>query len=230
MRHILFLLLFISIGFRSAAQKDLDLIVNKVLDAMGGKEKLMSVTSVKKMGNIEFAGQKIPINYYAVHKMGERTEFIFSGMTGYSIITKDSGFNFSPFNGQTSPENVTAEDVKLAQDELDLHGVLVDYKEKGYIVELLENEDVDGVEALQLKITISPNKTLYYFVDPAGYYIIRIKTVSISNGQQNTNKTDFYNFKKTKEGVLFPFTYDNITFDTIELNLPLEDKLFRATK
>ena len=35
---------------------------------------------------------------------------------------------------------------------------------------------------------------------------------------------------KTKEGVLIPFTFDNITFDTVELNVPLDDKLFKPTR
>ncbi len=222
--------LFLSISINSTAQENADDVVNKITDAMGGKEKLLTVNSIKKTGNIEFAGQKIPFNYYAVHKTAQRTEFTLSGMTGYFIVARDSGFNFNPFNGQTSPENMTAEDVKLAQDELDLQGVLVDYKSKGYAVELLESEDVDGVDALQLKIIISPNKTLFYFIDPSNYYVIRIKTVSISNGQQSNNNVDYYNFKKTKEGVLYPFTFDNITFETIELNIPIDEKLFKPSK
>ena len=94
----------------------------------------------------------------------------------------------------------------------------------------MENEDVDGVDAFQLKITISPNKTHFYFIDPSGYYIIRIKTVTISNGQQNVNSTDYYNFKKTKEGILYAYTMGNITFDTIVINVPLDDKLFKPIK
>lgn len=224
-----FLLLAFFAG-NSIAQNNVDDIINKVLEAQGGKEKLLAIKTVLMKGNIEFSGQKIPFNYYAIDKAALRTEFTFSGLTGYSIVTKDSGFNFNPFQGQSSPENMTAEDVKLAQNDLDQQGVLVNYKDKGYTVEQLENEDVDGVDAIQLKIIIAPNKTLYYFVDPSNYYVIRIKTVSVSNGQQNRNSSDYYNFKKTKEGVLLPFTFDNITFDTVELNVPIDDKLFKPTR
>ena len=212
------------------AQGNMDDVINKVIEAQGGKEKLLAINTVLKKGNIEFSGQKIPFNIYAVNKKGQRIEFSFSGLTGYNIVTKDSGFNFNPFQGQSAPENMTAEDVKLGQNDLDQSGVLVNYKEKGYTVELLENEDVDGVDAIQLKITVLPNKTLYYFIDPSNYYVIRIKNISVSNGQQSRNSVDYYNFKKTKEGILFPFTFDNITFDTIELNQPLDDKLFKPTR
>ncbi len=231
MRITIALLLFISFAIPVRAQKtDVDAVVNSVINTLGGREKLLSVNSIKKSGNIEFGGQKIPFNYYAINKKAQRTEFVFSGMTGYFIVTKDSGYNFNPFQGQTSADNMTAEDVKLAQDDLDLGTTLVDYKSKGYTIDLLENEDVDGVDAFQLKITISPNKTLFYFIDPSGYYIIRIKTVTISNGQQNVDSTDYYNFKKTKEGILYAYTFGNITFDSIEINIPLDEKLFKPVR
>ena len=214
----------------SPAQTTADEVINKAIDAQGGKEKLLTIKTVKMVGNIEFSGQKIPFNLYAIDKTAYRTEFTFSGLTGYTIVTKDSGFNFSPFQGQTSPESMTAEDVKLAQNDLDQQGILINYKEKGYAVELLENEDVDGVDALQLKITINPNKTLYYFIDPSNYYIIRIKTVAVSNGQQQRYTNDFYDFKKTADGFLFPHTQDNITFDKIEVNVPVDEKLFKPSR
>ena len=221
------LLLFSTIVF---AQANVDEVINKVMDAQGGKEKLLTIKTVKMIGNIEFSGQKIPFNLYAIDKTAYRSEFTFSGLTGYTIITKDSGFNFSPFQGQTSPESMTAEDVKLSQDNLDQQGVLVNYKEKGYTVDLMENEDVDGVDALQLKVTITPNKTQYYFIDPSNYYIIRIKTVSVSNGQQQRYTNDFYDFRKTAAGIILPYTQDNITFDKIEVNVPVDEKLFKPTR
>jgi len=228
-RSCLFVILLI-FSLTAFTQANADEVINKIIDAQGGKEKLLTIKTVKMTGNIEFSGQKIPFNVYAIDKTAQRTEFSFSGLTGYTIITKDSGFNFSPFQGQTSPESMTAEDVKLAQNDLDQQGILVNYKEKGYAVELLDNEDVDGVDALQLKITITPNKTLYYFIDPSNYYIIRVKTVAVSNGQQQRNTNDFYDFKKTAEGYLFPHTQDNITFDKIEVNVPVDEKLFKPTR
>lgn len=230
MRLICSLLLLALAAGSTFAQTNPDEVIGKILDAQGGKEKLLTIKTVKMSGNIEFSGQKIPFNYYAIDKTAQRTEFTFSGLTGYFIVTKDSGFNFNPFQGQKTPENMTAEDVKLSQNDLDQQGILLNYKTKGYAVEQLENEDVDGVDAIQLKISVTPNKTLYYFVDPSSYYIIRIKTVQLSNGQQQRSSVDYYDFKKNKDGYMFPYAYDNITYDTIEVNAVLDDKLFKPTR
>lgn len=222
-----FLLSFI---ISAGAQKTPEEVITKVIDAMGGREKLLSIQSVKKMGSLDIGGQKIPFNYYCINGKAEKTEYSFSGLTAFQLVTKDSGYNFIPFNGMQAPERMTAEDVKQAQDELDQQGVLLDYAAKGHSVELLDREDVDGVDAIQLKINLQSGKTLFYYIDPDTYYVIRIKIKGKTNGQEYTNISDFYNFKKTKEGILLPFTIDNITFDTIEINSPIDNKIFEVKK
>ena len=212
------------------AQNKLDKIIDKVIETMGGKEKLMSVKTIQKMGHGEEQGVKYPFNYYAAHNIAERTEFSFNGLTGYQVITKDSGFNFSPFGGMSTPERMTDEDIKLATDEYDLESPLVNYQTKGHTIELMENEDIDGVDALQLRVNLKNGKTIFYFIDPDTYYIIRTTAKGVSNGQEFTNTVNYYNFKKTREGILYAFTIDNVTYDSIEINIPLDNKLFSTKK
>jgi hypothetical protein len=230
MKKTVFALLLATLASTGFAQNKLDKIIEKVIETMGGKEKLMTVKTIKKMGNGEQQGVKYPVNYYAVHNISERSDFSFNGLTGYQIITKDSGFNFSPFGGMATPERMTDADVKLASDEYDLESPLVNYQAKGHTIELMENEDIDGVDAIQLRTNLKNGKTIFYFIDPDTYYIIRTTAKGVSNGQEFSNTSNYYNFKKTKEGILFPFTVDNVTFDNIELNIPLDDKLFSTKK
>ena len=230
MRKTVFLLLLIACCTTAFTQNKLDNILEKVIETMGGKEKLMTVKTIKKMGNGEQQGVKFPVNYYAVHNISQRSDFSFNGLTGYQIVTKDSGFNFSPFGGMSTPERMTDEDIKLSSDDLDLEGSLLNYQAKGHTIDLMENEDIDGVDAIQLRVNLKNGKTVFYFIDPDTYYIIRTTAKGVSNGQEFTNTSNYYNFKKTKEGILYPYTIDNLTFDTIEINIPLDDKLFSTKK
>ncbi len=230
MKKTVLALLLAILGTTAFAQGKLDKIIEKVIETMGGKDKLLTVKTIKKMGNGEQQGVKYPVNYYAVHNISERSDFSFNGLTGYQIITKDSGFNFSPFGGMATPERMTDADVKLATDEFDLESPLVNYQAKGHTIDLMENEDIDGVDAIQLRANLKNGKTIFYFIDPDTYYIIRTTAKGVSNGQEFSNTSNYYNFKKTKEGILFPFTVDNVTFDNIELNIPLDDKLFSTKK
>lgn len=232
MRKALFTFMFFASSLITFCQNKVDLIVNRVIDTMGGKEKLLTISSIKKLGFGEIRGNgvKYPQNYYAVHNKAERTDFTFNGLTGYQIVTMDSGFNFSPFAGMTAPERMTMEDIKLSASELDQQGLLVNYKEKGSTIDLMENEDIDGVDAIQLRMNVKNGLTIFYFIDPDTYYIIRTVTKGVSNGNEFTNTSNFYNFKRTKEGILFPYTVDNVNFETIEVNVPIDEKLFSTKK
>jgi hypothetical protein len=230
MKKTFLVLLLFAVVAPAFTQSKLDKIIDKVIETMGGKEKLMTIKTIKKTGNGEQQGVKYPVNFYAVHNLSERFEFSFNGLTGYQIVTKDSGFNFSPFGGISTPERMTDEDVKLASDDLDLEGSLVNYQAKGHTIDLMENEDIDGVDAIQLRVNLKNGKTVFYFIDPETYYIIRTTAKGVSNGQEFSNTSNYYNFKKTKEGILFPFTVDGLTYDTIEINISLDDKLFSTKK
>ena len=196
----------------------------------GGTEKLQGIKTIKKQGFAEQQGVKFPVNFYAVHNRSERTDFSFNGLTGYTIVTTDSGFNFSPFGGMTTPQRMTAEDVKLSSDDLDLEGPLVNYAAKGHTIELMENEDIDGVDAIQLRVLLKNGKTVFFFIDPDTWYIIRTTAKGVSNGQEFTSTNNFYNFKKNADGVLFAYTVDGLTYETIETNIPLDDNLFSTKK
>lgn len=230
MKKTIFAVFLLFIFCKAFSQTGADGVISRVIDTMGGKERLLKLRTIKKIGYAEQQGVKFPVNYYAVHNISQRTDFTYNGLTGYRIVTKDSGFNFSPFSGMAGAQRMTPEDIKLSSDEFDLEGSLINYSEKGHTVDVMENEDIDGVDAIQLRMNLKNGKTIFYFIDPDSYYIIRTVSKGVSNGQQFTNTFNYYNFKRTKEGILFPFTEDSVTYDVIEVNIPLEDKLFSSKK
>ena len=82
-----------------------DDIANKSLDAIGGKDKLLAIKNLYMEGDIHANGEQIQIkNWWVCHK-AMRTQYTLMGMTGYSIVTKDSGWNYNPFNGQKQADD-----------------------------------------------------------------------------------------------------------------------------
>lgn len=210
-----------------------DEIVNKYVDAIGGKEKMLALKSVKLNGSMNVQGMDIGIVVTAVNGVGSRTDISVPGMgEGFQIMNAKKGWNFMPFQGQASPEEVSPEVVKSSQNQLDIQGGLVNYKEKGSKVELLGKETVDGTEAYKLKLTNSAGKESTYFIDTKTYY--RIKSVaktSTPEGEVDV-ETSYSDFKKTPEGYLFPFAQTNsrgtVVFSSIEINKPVDEKIFTA--
>ncbi len=232
MKSFSIILFITTCALATHAQKTADEVIAKVIQAKGGMDKLKAIQTLKMQGIIEFGGGgiKVPLNLYFIHDKIFKQEFTFNGLTGYSIQARDTGWNFSPFNGMTSPERATPEDLKQGLNDLDIQSNFIDYASKGYSIELMEPEDVDGVDAIQLKLNVLPNKTVFYYIDPETWYIIRTKVKGISNGQEYTNISNYYNFKATSAGVVYPYTVDNVTYENIDVNAPIDPATFSIAK
>jgi hypothetical protein len=225
-KTLLSLAAVLSIGMLQA--QTVDQVIDKHLQAIGGKEKLSSIQSISWFGNIDNGGVKIPYRNFVMHNTASRYDVTYAGMQMYGIVNKDSGFTLNPFQGGTKPEAMTKESIQNNKNELDLQSNLNNYKAKGYTAELREKEDVDGVEAYTIKLVINPSKTIYYYIDPSTWYIIRQRVKSIENGQEFESATTFYDFKALPDGLVFPFIIDNITYDKIEVNTTIDPALFKV--
>jgi hypothetical protein len=157
-------------------------------------------------------------------------------MTAFTIMRTDSGWNFMPFNGMTSPEPMTAEELKIGQDGLDIQGELLDYAEKGHKVELMGKEDVDGTEAFKLKLTRKSGTEVVNYIDPSNYYLIRTVQKVKVNGQEVESKTNYSNFQKLAEGIVMPFTVEStsipapVNFKKFEVNVDIPENTFRPAQ
>jgi hypothetical protein len=187
-------ILAISLTVMSFAQTA-DELINKHIEAIGGKENWKKVNSMRSEATLSTQGIDIPVVITQVHNIGMKQEFTVMGMSGYSIIGVDGGWNFNPMQGQQKPEPITQDELNIGKEQLDLQGEFLDYKEKGHNVELLGNEDVDGTSCYKLKLTRKSGREATYLLDPKTFYIIRAISKMTANGQEmpapiNMNKIE----------------------------------------
>lgn len=210
-----------------------DEIINKHIAAVGGIDNWKKVNTMKITGAINAGGMEIPVIMTKVDDKAMKVEFTLNGMTGYQILTKTEGWAYSPFQGQTKPEALTAEDVKDSQDQLDIQGELMDYKAKGNKIESLGKDDVEGTECFKLKVTRPDGKEETEYIDVSNYYHIRTVMKMKANGKENEVVFNFSNFQKLPEGIVFPMSMDggngNINFKTVEINKPVDESMFKPT-
>ena len=221
------------IAFNASAQT-VDEVIDKHIEAMGGKEKLAGLKSLRMETNLSVQGMDIPVIQTRVHNVGQRVDISAMGMEGFVITTPTAGWTFMPFMGQTAAEAMPEDQVKESVDELDLQGSLLNYKEKGHTVELVGKEAVDGTEAYKIKLTTKGGKVRTFFIDPKNYYIIRTVAKATVNGQEQEVTINFADFKKTEEGYVFPhsiggaFGQGDMTVTKIEVNKPVDEKIFKV--
>lgn len=206
MKKLFSLLLTFSFLGMGAQAQTADEIITKNIKAMGGVDKLKSIQSVVMEGKINAQGMEIPISMSMVKNTAMRTDFSVMGMNAWMIMRKDSGWTFMPFQGQTKPEAVPADMLKETEDQLDLEGELVDYKEKGSTVEYLGMDDVEGTDCHKLKLVTKAGNVHYYLIDPKTFYTVRRIAKQNAGGKEVEVQVDMGNYKEVEGGFIFPFT------------------------
>lgn len=216
-----------------------DEIINKHIEAIGGKDNWKKVNSMVQTGTMSVQGAEIQLKRSIVHNTAARTDITLMGMTGYQIVTPTEGWSYMPFQGQAAVEAMTADQVKDQQEELDIQGVVIDYAAKGHTAEFIGKEDVEGTECLKVKMTLKNGKSQTLFFDPATYYIIKAVSAISANGQEAEVATSFSNYQKHSSGIVLamsttvpmgPGFNADLTIESVEINTTLDTSLFKPAK
>lgn len=218
-------------SIQSVKAQTADEVIDKYVTALGGKEKILSLKSVKKVGSLNVQGMDVGLTVTRVQGVGSRNDISVPGMgEGYQVVNPIKGWDFMPFMGQASPEEVSVDKLKSSLSLLDIQGSLVNYKEKGSQVEMSGKEKVENAECYKLKLTDKQGVISTLFIDSKSNYLVKsIITAKSYNGDINT-ELSFGDFKKTDEGYIFPFSEvmdrGTIIFTSIETNKPVDEKIF----
>ena len=227
------------IGSMALKAQTADEIVNKHIDAIGGKDKVASVKTLSVESTMEVMGNEAPSTTLIVNGMGYKSETDFNGQKIITCITDKGGWSLNPMMGQTAPEALPAEQTKASQSQLQIGGPLFNYASKGNMVELVGREDVGGVSAYKLKCTTKDSVVTTYFIDPNTYYVVKAIASSNVPGQEGETIITFSDYKKTDFGYVFPMGQQitlpqgitlNITHKKVEVNKEIDPKVFEMPK
>lgn len=223
----------LSILSLSSFAQTADEIVKKHIEAIGGKDNWAKVKSLRMEGVMKAQGAEIKITILQVDKKAMRQDIAVMGMNGYSIMTTTEGWSYMPFQGQTKPEPMTADDVKSAQDGLYLQDEFITYKELGKKLEYIGKDDVDGTECHKLKMTNKDGQETTFYIDPSNYYTIKQTTKFKANGKEQEGSNFYSNYKKLDEGIVYPMTvsggYGQTDVVKLEINPKVDESLFKPT-
>src|SRR6202023_1840835 len=146
-----------------------DELVAKNVEAKGGFEKLHAIRALRLSGRMRIQGDTVELGYVALIKQpgSIRYEASLQGLTVVQAYDGKQAWQINPFQGRKDPEKLSADDAKgLGEDAADFAGTLVDYKAKGYILDYLGTEAVDGTEAHKLRVTRPNGDISFVYLDP----------------------------------------------------------------
>ena len=224
-------------GVFSLQAQTADEIINKHVDAIGGKEVLAKVNSIYMEGNASAMGTDFPTNTTILAGKGFKTVTSVNGSEIIQCFTDTSGWSLNPMTGQATATALPPEMVEKGKSALQIGGELVNFKEKGFTDSLLGREDYNGVSAYKVKLT-EPGVEIVYLFDPNTYYTLKTDTKASMNGQDITSTTKYSDYKKTDIGYVVPTTlgvnnagYDiTITYNKVEVNKAVDPAIFVMPK
>ncbi len=230
MKKFITALFALSISITFVCAQTVDEIADAYTKAMGGKEKLMALNSVRMTGSMSTQGIDVPMVFSKLHMKGMRIDMEIMGSSNYQLGNLTKAYAFMPVMGQSAPEEMPAESFKSVLNEYDVQGFLFDYKAKGYKIVLAGKEKVDNAEAFKMEVTYPNGENRTYFIDVATNRLIKSISKRSVNGQEMENITTFADYKQNKDGYWFAYTLGssqgNIIFDTVETNVAIPETLF----
>jgi hypothetical protein len=224
-------------GAQTPKPLTLDEIVAKNVEAKGGMAALQALKSLRLTGKLLVNQGQLQLTYVETKKRpGEvRSEATLQGMTMVQAFDGATGWKISPFQGRKDPEKMSADDTKSLQEDAEIDGPLVDWKAKGSTVEYLGTEEIDGTQALKLKVTRKNGDISFVYLDPDHFLEIRTLTQRTEQGAQIEVESDFGDYEKVA-GVFVPMSIESgprgaqdkqkTLIDKAEPNVDVDDAIF----
>jgi hypothetical protein len=228
------LALFATVSVSSQTAEE---IVNKNVKAMGGKDKLNAIKSMKMSGKLKVQGMELPMTMYLKKPNTMRSETTVQGMNIISAYESKSktGWMINPLSGDKKAQKMNQEQTTEMEDTGDMMvGPLTNYKEKGSTVELIGKEDMEGTEVFKIMLTKKNKDVVYYYIDASTFLILK-ETSKVKFQDKEIEAETYYSNYKTINGITLATTseqksggqlQEQITMDKIEFDVPMDDALF----
>jgi len=235
MRSLFFATMLVVATHAIAHAESVDDIIAKNLEARGGADKLKNVQTLKMTGKMMVGpGIEAPFTIEMKRPRRMRFEIVVQGMTIVQTVDGDTGWTIQPMMGKKDAERMSADDLKEAQDQADFDGPLIDYKKKGYKVELAGKEKIEGTDAYKLKVTKKNGDIELIYLDAESFLEIKSEGKRMVRGAPVEFDSTTSDYKRVS-GMMFPFSAEmgskaekaKLSFTNVEVNGKVDDARFK---
>jgi len=234
-KHLVWFL-FCAVLVPAAFAQSADEVIGKYLEARGGLDKIKAVDSARLKGTMTMGGQmEAPFVWTWKRPNKLRVEFTIQGQTGVQAFDGESGWSLMPFMGVTDPQPMAEDETKVFAEQADLDGQFIDSEKKGYVVEYVGEEEVEGTPAHKVRVTNKHGDVSHVYFDAEYYLEIKAEGKRTLRGQEIEFEATQGDYKEV-DGLMFAHSIESkpkgapagqtITFEAIELNVEVPDSDF----
>jgi outer membrane lipoprotein-sorting protein len=216
-----------------------DEIINKHINAMGGKDKITQIKSLQIESVMNVMGNDAPMTTTILNGKGFKNEVDFNGSKIIQVYTDKGGWSINPMMGSADAQPMPQEQFKAGKSEINVGGPFINYAAEGNKVELQGKEKIGAVDAYKLVLTSKDSSSATFYIDPATYYIVKTVRTLNMNGQTAELAVVFSDYRKTDYGFVVPFSIETTlpqgltmtsSVKKVEVNKEVDPKIFDMPK
>ena len=242
MLNRLFVLVTLICSYTINAQT-VDEIIDNYFENTGGVENWEKIEGVKMSAKVNQGGMEIPIEIVQLKSGKMMTTINFQGQSIKQGVFDGEVLWSSNFMTQKA-EKSDEESTNMVKNEMNqFPDPFLNYKEKGFTVELVGTETVDGSETFKIKLTTTPNiiegkevpSIAYYFFDNENFVPIQVhEEITVGPGKGMVSEIKLSDYQEAGD-IYMPFSMTQgvkgqpgapITMDSIEINPTVDDNEF----
>ena len=223
---------------KAADAPSVDNLIAKNIDARGGKQKIQAVKTMHMTMKVTGSPMEIKITQDAKRPNSFRQDVSVQDQMMSTAYDGKQGWKVNPFagyGGKKDAQDMTPDELRMAEEEADMDGELVDYKAKGHQVESMGKEPVEGSDAYKLKVTLKNGDIKYVFLDTETFLEVKRTSKHKINDTEVEAFTFFGDYKEVG-GLMIPYSIEagaagmpqrqKLAVEKIEFNVPVEDSRF----
>jgi len=243
MKKILLFVLAVSASITVNSQT-VDEIITNYFENTGGMENWGKLEGIQMSAKVNQGGMEIPLEITQLKNGNQMTVINFQGLELKQGVFDGEvlwNTNFQTQKAEKSDQEST-DNMKL--EAKDFPDAFFNYKEKGYTVELLGKEDLEGTETFKIKLTKKPmtvdgkeveNSSVYFFDAENFVPIVIHSEIRMGPNKGMTSEIKLSDYQEV-DGLYFPFSMiqgikdgigQPITMEKIELNPTLDASAFK---
>ena len=206
----------------------------KNYSAANKQDNLANVSSIKITGKMSSMGMEMPMVMFMKNPNKIKVIYTFNGQDMVSVFDGEKGYMINPMMGSSDPVELTGDQLKQVQDNSVFRNEVLNYFKNGQLT-LEGQENVNDKPAFKLKANVG-SSPIYLFLDKGSYMLVKTTTTVDQMGTSmnvDSYMTDYVEI----DGVVMPkkttavangMEAAVITFDKIEVNIPMEDSVFKV--
>jgi hypothetical protein len=221
-----------------------DAILAKYYENTGGIDKWKALQGIKISAKVNQGGMEIPLDIYQLKDGRQMTVINIQGtkiMQNVFDGTTLWGHNLANMKLEKSDAEKTE---NFKKETSDFPDPFLNYKTRGFKIEMVGKEKVDGTDAFKLKVTKNPvkvdgveveNVVFYYFDTELYVPVMMEQEIKSGQGKGSINQTKMSDYQDVS-GLIMPFGLSQgikggplaaITVTAIEIDPKVDDAAFK---